>query len=115
MQAASHTKLSLRLPITQVAPICEAAQQNGGTLFSHIAQKIESRHLILNGLDLELPPSCKHLRLTLKLPLKDALRLHRQAQAAQLSATDWITALLAQGPVNGLPNREPLVRSKPEQ
>jgi hypothetical protein len=57
--------------IEQMVPICERAQENGSTLFSYVAQKIESR-LTLNGMDFDMPPSCQHLRVTLKLPLKNA-------------------------------------------
>jgi hypothetical protein len=107
MQSATTTKLSLRLPIDEVAPICERAQLSNRALFSYVAGTIESRHLSLNAMSFDLPLSCKHLRLTLTLPIRDALRLHRQAQAARLSSAEWITALLAQGPLNVLPTREP--------
>jgi len=44
---------------------------------------------------------------------KDALKLHNAARAAQLSAADWLAALLSEGPLNVLPTREPFGRSKP--
>ena len=47
--------------------ICERAQENGSTLFSYVAQKIESR-LTLNGINFDIPESCEHLRVTRKLP-----------------------------------------------
>jgi hypothetical protein len=85
MQTATQTRLSLRLPIGQLAPICERAQLSSQALFSYVATRIESR-VTLNGMDFDMPPSCEHLRVTLKLPLKDALRLHNVARAQRLSA-----------------------------
>jgi hypothetical protein len=60
----------------------------------------------LNGMNLDMPESCEHLRITLKLPLKEALKLHREAQAKRLSAGDWIAELLQ---INVLPAREPVI------
>ena len=67
--------------------ICQQAQENGFSLFTYISTRIEKK-LTLNGMDLNLPESCKHLRLTLKLPLADALRIHNVARAKRLSASD---------------------------
>jgi hypothetical protein len=111
MQNASSTRLSLRLPIEQMVPICERAQQDGSNLFTYVAQKIGSR-LTLNGMDFDMPPSCEHLRVTLKLPLKDALRLHNAARAQRLSAGDWITELLQSDTPAASKDREPLQGSR---
>jgi hypothetical protein len=46
MQNATHSKLSLRLPIEAMVDIAERAQQNGSSLFSYVARKIESRHYL---------------------------------------------------------------------
>jgi hypothetical protein len=40
MQNATHTKLSLRLPIAQMVPICERAQENDSGLFAYVAGRI---------------------------------------------------------------------------
>jgi hypothetical protein len=92
MQTATQTRLSLRLPIDHLAPICTQAQQNGSALFSYVATRIESRHLTLNAMSFDLPSSCKHLRLTLTLPIRNALKLHKAARAAQLSVADWASS-----------------------
>jgi hypothetical protein len=113
MQNASSTRRSLRLPIEQMVPICERAQENGSTLFSYVAQRIESR-LTLNGMNFNMPESCEHLRVTLTLPLDDAIKLRREAQAKRLSAADWIAQFYSLArvffrPENllGAPSREP--------
>jgi hypothetical protein len=95
MQNATVTRLSVRVPIEQLIPVAEAARENGSTLFTYVAQKIGSK-LNLNGLSFDMPESCDHLRLTLKLSLRDALKLHNEARKKQLSAGDWIADLLAQ-------------------
>jgi hypothetical protein len=104
MQTATSTKLSLRLPIEQLVPICEQARENGSTLFTFVAQKIGSK-LNLNGMSFDMPCSCQHLRLTLKLSIKDAVKLHNEARQKQLSAADWIVRLLAQN-IPASPSRD---------
>jgi hypothetical protein len=111
MQNATSTRLSLRLPIEDFAQISARALGNESDLLSHVAARIGQK-LVLTGLCFELPPSYKHLRLTLTLPVAEALKLHQLARSKDQSATDWITALLNEGPLKVLPSREPLSSKK---
>jgi hypothetical protein len=93
MQDASSTRLSVRVPIEQLIPVAEQARENGFTLFTFVAQKIGAK-LNLNGMSFDMPESCEHMRVTLKLPIKDALSLHSVARKAELSAANWVVRLV---------------------
>jgi hypothetical protein len=113
MQTATTTTLSLRLPIEALVPICERAHEDGSTLFTFAAQKIGAK-VNLNGMSFDMPSSCKHLRLTLKLPVHDALKLHKAARKENLDAADWIVHLLQQNtPVSSGRDLSPIGNSAP--
>ena len=111
MQNATHTRLALRLPIQDYVTISQRAQSNGSDLFGYVAAQIGQK-LTLTGMSFDLPDSCQHLRLTLAMPVGDAVKLHNLARSKDQSTTDWITALIAQGPLNVFPDREPLSNKK---
>jgi hypothetical protein len=105
MQTATITRLSLRLPIEQIIPLSEAARENGSTLFAFVAQKIGAK-LNLCGMSFDMPSSCQHVRLTLKLSVRDAVKLHNAARQKQLSAGDWMAYLLQQNAPAVSPSRD---------
>jgi hypothetical protein len=115
---ASSTKLSLHVPLEEAVPIAEAANQNGSTLFGFITAQI-SRELILCAMSIDLSPSARDLRLTLKLPVSEAVKLYDACRQEQLAPSDWI-AHLVQAPKGSIyPQREgqdtPARKSKPER
>src|SRR5260370_13882500 len=92
---ASSTKLVLRMPLEQIAPIYETANQNNLTLFAHLAGVIGTR-LNLSAMSIDLSPSCQYLRLSLTMSVSEAMKLQAAAQAKRVSAGDWLAHLLAQ-------------------